>query len=226
MPISYPASVDTTTTFPADVTDDTDSKAGTPRTGLVGWLAQWIRDAGAGILALETEIGPLAKGTFTNVAARLNARLTVRKTADETFSTVTLTNVTNMSFAVAAGQDYRFMFSVPFTAAALTTGIGIGITCPALTGYISATVTIPRLLDAAGTAPASSAVYVGQITSSGDSVVADATPVITPAVITATVEGTISNPSASGTLQLQVRTEVAASNIVVKRGAYGELYLN
>lgn len=182
-------------------------------------------NANDAINKIEAELGLLPKGTFATVRARLDARSTVRKTADETFSTVTPTNITNMSFAIAAGQDYYFKFTVPFTSAATTTGLGLALTSPALTGYLAATVTIPRLLDTAGTAPASSAVYVGQITSSGDSVVADATPAITVVHI-AVVEGILSNPSASGTLQLQARTEVAASNIVVKKGAYGELYLN
>jgi hypothetical protein len=182
-------------------------------------------NANDAINKIEAELGLLPKGTFATVRARLDARLTARVTADQTFTTATLANVTNMSFAVASGQDYYFKFIVPFTSAATTTGLGLGLTCPALTGFIAATVTIPRLVDTAGTTPASSPVFVGQITSSGDSVVSDASPAIT-VVNVAIVEGILSNPSASGTLQLQAKTEVAASNIVLKKGAYGEIYLN
>lgn len=214
MASTYPTTLDSfaTTRANTDVTDTTHPAD--------------HNNANDAINKIEAELGLLPKGTFATVRARLDARLTVRKSADETFSTTSLANVTNMSFAIASGQDYYFKFTVPFTSAALTTGLGLGLTCPALTGFIAATVTIPRLLDTAGTAPASSAVYVGQITSSGDSVVADATPIITPAVQIAVVEGILSNASASGTLQLQSRSEVASSAIVIKKGAYGELYLN
>lgn len=72
MASNYPTTLDTTSTFPTDVTDDTDSKAGTPRTGLKGFLAQLLDDQNDAIVKIETELGVVPKGTASTVADRLN----------------------------------------------------------------------------------------------------------------------------------------------------------
>lgn len=64
MPTSFPGAVDLASLFASDVTDDTDSKAGTPRTGTVGFLAQWMRDVGGAMVAVETELGPDPSGLY------------------------------------------------------------------------------------------------------------------------------------------------------------------
>jgi hypothetical protein len=130
------------------------------------------------------------------------------------------------------GVDYYFKFIVVATSSAgATNGIRIGLTCPALTGYVAAEVRIPRTIDAnpaAGTAQATPTIttmqHVGHITSSGDSVVSDIVPVGINFVCV--VEGILSNPSATGNIQLQAANEVTtASGNVLKRGSYGELYI-
>ena len=100
-------------------------------------------------------------------------------------------------------------------------------------GYLSAKVLIPRTADtnpAAGTAQAAAPTvavieWPGYINSSGDSVVSDQVPAITTIFI-ATVEGILSNPSATGNIQLQAASEVTGSTLTIKRGSYGEIYIN
>lgn len=89
MASDYPTTLDTTTRFPTDVTDDTDSKAGTPRTGLKGFLAQWVDDAGDAIVQIQTELGTLPKGSYSNVGARLDTFLP--KTLAQAASTANIT---------------------------------------------------------------------------------------------------------------------------------------
>jgi len=185
--------------------------------------------------AAELEMGNNPSGTFVDMAARLAARTTCRKTADQTLSSVTaLTNITDMVLPISTtGLDYAFKVILICTSSAgATNGIRVGLTCPALTGYVSAKVTIPRTIDpnpAAGTGQATMTVtnspWEGYITSSGDSVVADIVPVgINFPVI---IEGILSNPSATGSIQIQAANEVTtASGNVVKRGSFGDMYIN
>jgi hypothetical protein len=230
----YPATI---ATIASNKQDDTDSKAGTDL-GLsttTGDHAAHHNQIAEELVAVQTELGTDPSGTFSNVAGRLNARLTCRKTADQTISsTVAPTNITDLLLPISTtALDYFFRFIIVCTSSAgATNGIRVGITCPALTGYVAADVTIPRTIDpnpANGTAQATPTVttmpYVGQITSSGDSVVSDIVPVGVNFVVK--VEGILSNPSATGNIQLQVANEVTtASGNVVKRGSYGELYIN
>lgn len=89
MASNYPTTLDTTSQFPTDVTDDTDSKSGTPRTGLKGFLAQWVDDVGDALVRIETELGILPKGPYSTVATRLDS--VVPKTTVQAASTVNLT---------------------------------------------------------------------------------------------------------------------------------------
>jgi hypothetical protein len=72
MATTYPTAVDTTLTFPTDITNDTDFTAGTPRTGLKGFHAQLEDDQNAAIVAIETTLGTSPQGQSTTVAARLD----------------------------------------------------------------------------------------------------------------------------------------------------------
>ena len=216
----YPGAIDAVADLPVDVTDDTDNGSGTPRTGSVGWAAALFNRFGSAIRHIELELGTDPSGTFTDVATRQAARLTCRKSADQNMTTSTLANVTDCSFPVASGQDYMFKFLVPFTSGTtVTTGFALGVTCPALTGYITYGVSI-----FAFGADGAASNWFGIGTSSGDKVMSTA-QIAASTLTFAKVEGILSNPSASGTLQLQAATEIAATT-VVRRGAFGELYLN
>lgn len=135
----------------------------------------------------------------------------IKLTADQAFSLVALTNVTNLSFAVTAGTLYRFRFDVIFRTAVTTTGIGLGLTYPAVTS-MAAHARIPFAVDG------SDAVFEGEITTSGDSVLTTAVVAATTDYL-AVIEGVIL-PSANGTVQLQARTEVAASAATVRNGSH------
>lgn len=224
MATNYPAALDTTTQLPNTWTDATTS-------------ATVHKDAhnntSDAIRAIEGELGLTPKGSFASVAARLNARLTCRSTADQTLSSVVaLTNLTSLTLPISTTNlDYFFRFVIVCTSSAgATNGIRIGLTCPTLTGYVAANVTSPRTLDTTQTAGTAQTVAppssgVGQINSSGDSVVYDIVPIGVNFVVT--VEGILSQPSATGSIQLQGANEVTtASGNVIKRGSYGEIYIN
>ena len=215
----YPGTVPT---IAANKQDDTDATSGSDL-GIgsgVGDHAAHHNKLAEEVVAIATELGVDPAGTFTDVALRFNARLTCRKTADQNMTTSTLANVTDLSFAVASGQDYAFKFLVPFTSGTtITTGFALGVTCPALTGYITYGVSIYAFgADGAGSN------WFGIGTSSGDKVMSTA-QIAASTITFAKVEGIMSNASASGTLQLQAATEIAATT-VVRRGAWGEMYLN
>jgi hypothetical protein len=153
---------------------------------------------------------------------------TVRKTADQANSTVTLANITDLAFAVTTGADHTFEFIVAYTSATATVGVAFAVTCPTLgvNGYIGYTVEIIRSAETAiGTAPtATNMQQVGSGTSSGDAVGSDATPATgTPFI--AHIKGICSNPSAAGNIQLQHRSETATTTTVLK-GSWGRLYVN
>lgn len=202
-----------------DAGDDSQTVAGVPHQ--VGDLTQWLQDVGAILKSHEQTLGLNPQGTFADIAARLQARQTVRKSADQTFSSTTMANVTDMSFAVASGQDYAFEFTVPFTAGpATTTGIGFDVTVPALTGYVAYGVEIFGFA-----ADAAAGAWHGVGSASADAVLSTGVAVAS-AINLARIKGVLSNPSAGGTLQLRAKTEVASSNVVVRKGTFGELYLN
>ena len=172
---------------------------------------------GVAVSAVAPVAGQALVFNGTNWAPATGFPSFAKSAADQTFSLITMADVTSLSFPVVAGKLYRYKFSVLFTSAATTTGIRLGLTYPAVT-TASAVANIP--IGADGTA----SIYSGVINSSGDNVVATASPAISPAVFIATVEGVIL-PSAAGVVQLQSASEVAASNIVIKSGSLVEVTL-
>lgn len=179
------------------------------------------------LAALEAELGNDPSGTFATVAARLNARLTCRKTADQNFASTTAASVADLLLPATAGVDHYFRFIVPWSTSTSGNGIGFAVTCPALGtgGYIAYTVEIIRSQETAvGTAPTATQMqYVGTGGSSGDAVTSDTS--IQSVITVARIEGVCSNPNANGNLQLTCRGETSSS-VTVKKGAYGEVYLN
>jgi hypothetical protein len=218
MASAYPAALDTTTTFPQTVEDDTDSTSGSDlgTSTTVGFLATWMRNTGSALINIETELGLTPKGTFSNVAARLVARQTVRKTADESFTTQTLTNVASMAFSVAASSDYWFRFFIPVTLG-VARGVGVAVTCPASPTSIFYRVSIGNVTattEGLGFGFASAALVSSAASATTNGIV--------------TVEGTLANGATAGTLQLQLRqgTGATAVNVVAKKGGFGEMYTN
>jgi hypothetical protein len=188
-----------------------------------------LEDARDAINKMQLMMGALPKGTFVDMASRLDARLTCRKTADQTFSsTVTPANVADMLLPVpTAGVDYRFVFEGVYTSAAVANGIRLGLATPTVGGYLHALVQIWGRLNpqAAGAAPTDLMEWTSWITAAGGNVASDAVATINtnyPFRIT----GILSNPSATGNIQLTAANEVStASGNIIRRGAYGEVYL-
>lgn len=135
----------------------------------------------------------------------------VKITADQASVVTALANTTGLSFAVTSGTYYRFTGLIVFRTAATTTGLRLGLTCPAFT-VMTARVEIPSAADAA------SGDWQGWVTSSGDSVVGPGVQAANTDYL-AKIEGIIL-PSANGTVQLQHATEIAASAATVRPGSH------
>lgn len=212
MASGYPAALDTFATTRADA----DTTATTHPAD--------HNNANDAVNKIEAELGINPSAAYATVAARLDFMTSVRKTADQTNATTTLANVTDLVFPIAIGADYTFKFWIPFSSNTSTTGIGLALTCPALTGYIAAVVRLPRLNDVAGTAPVAPPEQIGHITSSADVVTSDGVGT-TSVLYVAIIEGVLSNASASGSLQVQVKAETTGT-VTVKKGSSGILYTN
>jgi len=164
----------------------------------MGFLDQEAMDAATALNPRVTAIENAGGATFAKL------------TADQPFTTTSLANVTGLAFAVTAGTLYRFSFDVIFRSAATTTGIGLGLTGPAVTS-LAATARIPIGADGAG------GELQGWLTSSGDAVIGTGVQAIGTDYL-ARLEGVVL-PSANGTVQLQARSEIAASQITVRNGS-------
>lgn len=137
----------------------------------------------------------------------------IKISADQTNNTTTLSSINGLSLAVVNASYCKFKAVLIFRTAATTTGIRLGITCPAFTVF-SAKAEIPMAADGVG------GDMQGYITSSGDSVLTTAVAAANTDFI-AVINGVI-KPSANGTLQLQFASEVALSNAVIRDGSYIE----
>jgi hypothetical protein len=178
-----------------------------------------LEDARDAINKMQAEGGINPSGTFADIAARLQARQTVRKTADQSFTTQTLANVTDMVFALLANVDYAFKFWVPYTAGAAR-GIGLGVTIPA-----SATIFGGGTIYGQAATDGTGAAHHGVLTTSGDDV--RNTPTAGATSSYAFIEGIVNVAGTAGNLQLQCRQGAGgtAVNAVVKKGAFGWLYV-
>lgn len=139
----------------------------------------------------------------------------VKLTADQTFLTTGLANVTGLVFPVTAGTLYRFTFFAVFRSSLATAGARLGLTLPAFTTYTGSVRIAGRAADGTDSE------FVGALTTSGDSVVSSAVAA-TNTDFLAVVEGVLL-PSANGNLQLQAAPEVAAT-LTVRNGSHGQLW--
>jgi hypothetical protein len=221
MATNYPSALDTTTQLPNANADGTTMATTHP--------AQHNNTSDA-IRAVEGELGLTPKGSFTSVAARLNARLTCRKTADTTNATTTLANVTDMTLPVATtALDYYFEFWVPWSSGTAGVMAQFAVTVPAVTGYVvywsealGGSTVVPTTAGAAVTVDQMHSASASAQTATGGS--AAAPPTLNVVQVTR-IQGILSNPSATGSIVLQVKAETTGT-VTVKRGSYGELYIN
>jgi Major tropism determinant N-terminal domain len=132
--------------------------------------------------------------------------------SDRTSTVVTAADVTGLSFAVKAGVQYHFEFSVLFQSATLTTGIALSIDGPASPTLLAYNVVIPI---------SDTSQVVGNRRAYNTLTVGTAVNPIN-ANYRATISGTI-QPSADGTLIVRFASEIASTSVVVKAGSYGFL---
>jgi hypothetical protein len=225
---AYPGAIDDLNTA---VKDGDDAVSGTNNgTTTEGFLADLLNNAGAAIEAIETELGINPSGTFATLLARLNAMQTCRKTADQSQSTTTLANVTDMALPVTIGAEHFFEFYIPFSSSAVGTGVGFTVTVPTLNagGYIAAQTEVGGRVanTAVDTADAlTNKPHTSFTTASGNNAASSEGVAVINTVYIARVHGVLSNPSAAGNIQLQWKSSTAAAT-TVKKGAFGSMYVN
>lgn len=129
-------------------------------------------------------------------------------------SSTTPSDVPGMAFALVAGRRYVFRFFVTFQTAATTTGIGFVFTAPAMT---AANWMVAIRQGAAGT----DQLYTNSATAL-TTVLVNTGVVALGTDYIAVIEG-FCQPSANGTLQLRVRSEVNASQVTVQNTGVGYL---
>lgn len=207
----YPAALATATNLPTGI-------AGTNATA--GVHANLESQQDAELLAIEAELGADVSGTFANVKTRLDALQTCRKVADQTFSTQTLANVTDMAMVLAANSSYTFEWFIPY-AAGTARGIGFGLT---LGGTITTLAGMCAIYGNA--ADGTTAIWSGIINSTGDSVTNSASA--TSGKQFAKIEGIAVMGATGGTMQLQAKQGNGATSATatVYTGSFGRAYLN
>jgi hypothetical protein len=173
--------------------------------------------ANAELIALEAELGVNPSGSFTDVVTRLNGRLTVRKTADQAVTVQTLTNITDLSFLLAANIDYTFRFLLHDNGGTAR-GKGYGLTFGGTVTRLTARVALGGTTTTTET--------LGWIVASAGSVTNAALG--STGNFTSIIEGIIQVGATGGTLQVQARqgTGGTAANLNVLKGSWGELAVN
>lgn len=167
-------------------------------------------DEGAGFRVLDAS-GRVQGNTSAIGTAAVNAFNFVVLAADVVNNNATLNtmqDVTNLSFAVVAGETYYFEFVIPYTSAATTTGSRWSINGPAsptLLNYRS-----EYTLAATTTTLNSATAYDTPSASNATSLTAGNV---------ATIWGVI-KPSSNGTVIARFASEVANSAITAKAGAF------
>jgi hypothetical protein len=120
-----------------------------------------------------------------------------------------------MTLALVSGSTYWFKWLVIFESGAASNGIRLGLTFPAAT-IVTAHASIHLAADGAA------ATFEGELTSSGDSVVATGVAVANTPVL-ASIEGIIL-PTASANLALTFGSELSTTNGVrIRQQSFGIL---
>lgn len=134
---------------------------------------------------------------------------TIRKSSAQSFSTLTLENVTGMVVPVASGQTVYFKYYLRQRAAATTTGFKFNITGPA-----GATLTAEGMYSRTATSVGSTRMGDISDTSLGVSI---------PGLVT--IIGECVNGVTAGSITLQIASEVDASAVTLDAGSRVEYHV-
>jgi hypothetical protein len=150
------------------------------------------------------------KSNFAATAAAVNTLNTVVLAADVINNNAvanTMQDVTALSFAVTAGETYWFKFTIPYTAAATTTGSRWAVSGPAS----------PTLLHYTSTYTLTATTQTVNYATAYDIPAASNATSLTAGNV-ARIEGHV-RPSAGGTVIARFASEVLSSAITAKAGA-------
>ncbi|GAA3027287.1 hypothetical protein [Streptosporangium longisporum] len=166
----------------------------------------------AGYTALSARPGDLLYTEDSGGVERLLAAgpAPVRLTATVASSATALSDATGLGLPLQAGRKYLFRFAGQYTSAAATTGLGLAVNGPALGAdglmcnvVVAHTNAIPML----GTVVAYNTAVLGTASSAATRMPWEVWGIV--------------HVSASGTLQLRMRSEVASSAVTLQVGSYG-----
>lgn len=216
MASNYPTALDTFATNKTDAT------------ATAGDHAAAHNDNASAINNIEAELGINPSGTFSTVVARLAATQTVRKTADQTQGTTTLTNVSELLFPVTVGADHFVEFFIWVDTATTGNAPKFAVTWPALGAGGFGSFAYEYFYQTAPATGGTDMVWDQVINTSGTGALGVTGGTVAPVAGTpslARLTGLVTNPSASGNIQLQVASE-AAVNVIVKKGSFGRMTVN
>jgi hypothetical protein len=166
--------------------------------------------------AVDNKFRCYENGAWSNCITSMP--LSVVAGSDTSNSTITPSNVTGMSFSLAANTKYHYKFVIIYQTAVSTTGIGFGVTAP--TSPTASQWCVSSQGQLSLTVAGGPASYCG----TGDAGSASGGVQTASTSYESVMEGYIQTSAGnSGTLQLRMKSEVAASAATVKTGSFGIL---
>lgn len=175
--------------------------------GSVATLPIGITDVSGLQGALDGKVSTAAPGVVT---------LAGPITSDVTSSSIAFADATGLALALAANKLYRFEFVVVYSSSATTTGIGFTLTGPATSLYAAKA----EISGQAG--GGTDSIFAGHMTALSSTQVTSGAVVATSTKYLAIISGLL-RTTASGTLQLQFRTEVDTSQVAIHTESYAAL---
>lgn len=154
-------------------------------------FTRYVRSAGAWAVSYSNDSDPW---TYTKLAS------------DSTVSTTAFANVSGMNFSGLANTTYLVELLGAYQAAATTTGIGLALDVPASTEVVGVNIVATSATALGGTEQVADATTTGATT--GVRAANTNTPILCRWIVR--IAGT------AGTVQLMQRSEVAASNTILK----------
>lgn len=187
---------------------------------------------GGSTAAIDAELGTNPSGSFATVADRLNARLTCRKTADTTNATTTQTVIADLTLPVnTTGIDYWFKFFICYSSGTAGVAPRFAITTPTVAGYVyywidvmGGTATVPGQTSTNTAIPVAMTSHNASANAQTITGGSAASPPAAGTVYGVKIEGILSNPSATGAINVTGAAETTGT-LTWKRGSWGEVYI-